>query len=655
MKMKKLFMSIMGALALTACSSEEVIPDKPLTPEEGDPRYMSVSIRNVSPSTRAAGDQNGDFEEGYYGENNVKSLRFYFFDEEGNPAPITFGGKNYYNCEGNDISVPKDSVNMPNVEKILNAVIVINTNLENGSPDKIKKMVAIVNFDGIEDLKNEKNFSLHELTGIVNKEAAATQNGFLMTSSAFYNDGFDKNQGVAVDIKDTDIQSTRELAETHPVDVYVERVVAKVRVTQDWDSSSMKFFNDITLQYKDNDGNITKETGYIAVALTDKNTKKPLLESDKDDAKQIYVIFQNWDLWWTADKSYLFKKVDNWTEIFTGWNDQLNHRSYWAVNPTNVNLAKHRHDYPSRKFGDGKGEKQDYKEYTAYCLENAGDSDNLKGFKNDYDPNTKTSNRTLVYLKAKLVTLDNEADNATATPVDLAEWGGRKYTKSNVLTAMFEPNVNQFFFLEITDTENPPVVNPDDGSIIESESTAYKFNPLTTADLELVPALVADMADTTAETSPRYLSYVNLLPGKYDETDGKQLYKQMKNDEGNNVYVPVDQKGVNDALESIGGTKVWDGGDTYYYHELDHLGKTGVSADETPFKYGVVRNHIYEVSLNTVYGLGTPVLSYEFDEDHKDWENIIPQKPSPTAYFLGARLNILSWRIVKNDNVSLDW
>lgn len=158
MKMKKLFMGIMGALALTACSSEEVIPDKPLTPEEGDPRYMSVSIRNVSPSTRAAGDQNGDFEEGYYGENNVKSLRFYFFDEEGNPAPITFGGKNYYNCEGNDISVPKDSVNMPNVEKILNAVIVINTNLENGSPDKIKKMVAIVNFDGIEDLKNEKNF-----------------------------------------------------------------------------------------------------------------------------------------------------------------------------------------------------------------------------------------------------------------------------------------------------------------------------------------------------------------------------------------------------------------------------------------------------------------------------------------------------------------
>lgn len=29
MKMKKLFMGIMGALALTACSSEEVIPTNP--------------------------------------------------------------------------------------------------------------------------------------------------------------------------------------------------------------------------------------------------------------------------------------------------------------------------------------------------------------------------------------------------------------------------------------------------------------------------------------------------------------------------------------------------------------------------------------------------------------------------------------------------
>ena len=37
---------------------------------------------------------------------------------------------------------------MPNVESILNAVIVINTNTNEGSRNDIKQMVAVVNFAG---------------------------------------------------------------------------------------------------------------------------------------------------------------------------------------------------------------------------------------------------------------------------------------------------------------------------------------------------------------------------------------------------------------------------------------------------------------------------------------------------------------------------
>ncbi len=64
MKMKKLFMGIMGALALTACSSEEVIPDKPVNNDNGESRFMTVSIRNANSGTRADGDfENGIAEE----------------------------------------------------------------------------------------------------------------------------------------------------------------------------------------------------------------------------------------------------------------------------------------------------------------------------------------------------------------------------------------------------------------------------------------------------------------------------------------------------------------------------------------------------------------------------------------------------------------
>ena len=70
---------------------------------------------------------------------------------------------------------------MPNVESILNAVIVINTNTNEGSRNDIKQMVAVVNFDGVKEAlsigktNSEKpnNLTLDELTNIINDEAAA--------------------------------------------------------------------------------------------------------------------------------------------------------------------------------------------------------------------------------------------------------------------------------------------------------------------------------------------------------------------------------------------------------------------------------------------------------------------------------------------------
>ena len=71
--MKKFLMGMLGVLALTACSSEEVIPDQ--KPSGGlsdkDSRFMSISIRNTNPGTRAAGDQSGNLYEEGLGDENV--------------------------------------------------------------------------------------------------------------------------------------------------------------------------------------------------------------------------------------------------------------------------------------------------------------------------------------------------------------------------------------------------------------------------------------------------------------------------------------------------------------------------------------------------------------------------------------------------------
>lgn len=668
MKLNKFFMGFFGALALTACSSEDPGISTP-TPDlgESEPRYMSVTIRNIDMGgTRAPGDQSqdGNYEEGYSAENAVNSLRFYFFKADGTPAPVKFNGESYYDCASDKIEA--GDTDMPNTEKILNAIIVINTNTSEGSRNDIKQMVALINYDkiaaklnvGATNSAKPGNLTLDELTGIISLEddMMDSKGGFLMSSSSFYA----PTNGIAVAIQDEDIKATEQLAKDNPVDVYVERTLAKVRVTEAWDASLTKFEN-----VKLSGAVGANDPSYTAIALKDKAGNN-ILVGNTADSPQAYVIFQNWDLWWTADKTYLYKKVDNWTtdKLNWAWNHPEYKRSYWAENPVGVTLAKHNHIYPSRKLG--KGTASDYTDYTAYCLENAADP-GMDGWKKGYNPDRETTNRTLVYLSALIVTLND--DHTVATPVDLAEWAGYKYTKESVMAAMFESNNNQFYFVNVSSTENPPVVD-ENNNIITSGETTYKFIPVKLSDLELVSGMMAGQAGDTQENDKRYQSFLNLI------SEGKGLWKNKVDNDGveypevvhkiykktsDGTYQEVLIEEVNTQLESVGGCKVWDGGNTYYYHELEHLGKTGEytsgtgeNTKTTSFNHGVVRNHIYEVQLEKVTGLGTPILTYLDDDDHESWEDITPQKPTPDAYYLGARVNILSWRVVGN-KVTLDW
>ena len=90
-------------------------------------------------------------------------------------------------------------------------------------------------------------------------------------------------------------------------------------------------------------------------------------------------------------------------------------------------------------------------------------------------------------------------------------------------------------------------------------------------------------------------------------------------------------------MKELGSAKVWKDGYTYYYFDIKHLGN----------KIGVVRNHIYDANITKLTGLGTPVYNPD--------EIIYPEKPiDDEETFIAAQINILSWRIVKND-VELDW
>lgn len=82
-------------------------------------------------------------------------------------------------------------------------------------------------------------------------------------------------------------------------------------------------------------------------------------------------------------------------------------------------------------------------------------------------------------------------------------------------------------------------------------------------------------------------------------------------------------------------------GMTYYYTPIRHLAE---SKDKWAY-YGVVRNHSYRITINTISGFGTPVYNPD--------EVIDPVIPKDTETFLAARINVLSWRVVPS-SVDLD-
>lgn len=80
----------------------------------------------------------------------------------------------------------------------------------------------------------------------------------------------------------------------------------------------------------------------------------------------------------------------------------------------------------------------------------------------------------------------------------------------------------------------------------------------------------------------------------------------------------------------------WQDGSAYYFVPIEHIAKT----DNADAITGVVRNHVYKLTINSITGLGTPVPFTDVDE-------IIPTIPTDTKTYISAKIEILAWKIVE--------
>lgn len=648
MKLFKLAIGLLG-LSLAACSSED--PQVPQAPggevAGGDSRYMSVTIRNANGGRANPGQQAGNlFEEGLTGENEIKSVRFYFFDEAGQPVAVKHDRTNYYDCT----ELESAEGQMPNVEKKLTAVIVINTQ-EGDNLNNLKKMVAVANIPAKDlELNGKTTLSLSELQGLIHsyivnenkpyatadvnveKPADSKLAPLPMTSSVYGDGPYD----IAAEILPTNIKQNADDAKKSPVDIYIERIHAKVRVAFAWQNmvtEDVTYNNNTVKAVKLNSRNASGET----TAITTDGTSS---------GDPIYAIFTNWCPTGVAKTSYLFKKFSSSWDL--GWTaaKPSDFRSFWAENPfvdptgaatsANCTLQYFKPSEAKGTYGtrpaltDNLGNYGNYNGNFYYIQENAATKDK-SGVKTEFteeDADSKLSNRTQVFLGAVLVTIKD----GIATPVELSEWGGRKYVGTTVINAMLNAVKNQIWIAKKTDAtaENPNIT--------------WDSKTLDVSDVELVSATdIFGDEYFDAQNDLRYLTYIQLKK-TFTLPTGYSFYKSQPIEGADDPEKYADNKAVNEALRSIPGAKVWKSGMTYYYTDIQHES----TASATTGYYGVVRNHIYDIELEKVYGLGTPI--YDPEED----TIIIPQKPQDLDSFIGARINVLSWRVIRQ-GVTLDW
>ena len=317
--MKKKYLmggGILTLLLLGSCSEENGLnPGNGGNELPDGQTYLTVRIIDAGANTRASGG-NPEFEDGTDAEHNVEDASFFFYDAgEAYAAEASV-------WDGGDA----DGTANDHIEFNGNTVIVLHGQEKNNFP---KYMVTVLNVPDGYKPGSTLDAMLATLSGGIYQGNGS--NNFIMSTTSYARN----NTPYFVTELTADNFHKEPMTDADaPVDVYVERLAAKV-----------------TLDVNDQIGNKTTN-GLYKLNVT-------VAGDDNDDAEDgttgadIYVKLLGWGLNATAKNSYMMKNInESWKSEATGlgfsWNDASNFRSYWGMS-YNYNDAET--DYPTNAAG----------------------------------------------------------------------------------------------------------------------------------------------------------------------------------------------------------------------------------------------------------------------------------------------------------------
>lgn len=376
MKIFKLFPLACAALMMSACSSDDA--NNGGSTGVNDPRYLSVNIVNVGATPSRASE---DYVNGTDDENKISKVRYYFFNGDGTPYLIKAPGADGVTGSGTvnwlEATPGYDDTTSDtpsHVEKITNTVLVIN-GVQSAAPSAI---VAVINPETVDPAVLENNGSMrlsqlreNAVGSTFYKTDAGKVSDFVMSNSVFVNAGSD----VCASLVAGHVATSADKAKLNPVDLYVERVVAKV--TADVDPNAFETGNG---------------TNWDASQY---GTKTAV---GKIGAYDVYAVIDGWGLADEDGKAKVEKSVNTaWTDAILGispWTTYDYHRSFWE---TSVEINAGTNQPVNHKFNDFKANMTD----TLYTLPNTPDDK----ITNVYD------NNVTKFLVAATLKYKDEHDN----------------------------------------------------------------------------------------------------------------------------------------------------------------------------------------------------------------------------------------------------
>lgn len=582
-------------LTVASCSSEDVAGGDSQN-DKGTTSFLAVNIENVgsAPASRSYAKGDGTYEDGTDTESKINKVRFYFFNGDGTPYLL----------------VNKDATNEQSVNYLDQAVIETDGK-DNDHTAEIKtkavlvlngetkaipaSVIAVINPDVLNNTTLQSGtMTLSELrTSATGSKFHDDTNGFVMSNSVYESAG----QDVCSTPVANHVFATSDAALKQPVDIYVERVNAKVNAkidaTYQRDGESTPAWTETEGKYQIEVGNIevtTYATGNTNATPT--KTKYP-----------VYAVVQGWQLADANGKAEVCKQIN--TSWYAGqlgispWTTSDYHRCFWSKSVPFTSGAQGGVNQPvNPKFEDIKlSLSGDFSTTPVYTLPNTPTEVIA-------NPTTSLNTLTKLIVAAKLVYKDK---NGEYHPAQVCQYRGLTYLGEEAVKKQIVGGFARYF--KKTTTESGDVYKS-----IEASDIAFKT---------VVPGSPESSGVKNYEVVATLASTVGDLYVKNGET-----------------WTIASKDDINAALAKETAQVRSTDGATYYYTPIKHLGEAGKLGE-----YGIVRNHSYQVTIQNIKGFGTPVYDPKKEID--------PMIPSDENTYLAASIKVLSWRVVSS-KVNLD-